>query len=156
MIGNLFLSYFSQDYRQREMENDPSEYRSWLLKTIETLWKNFKEKFLTLWREHDETSETSFLGADLNTESAETYRQQYMKKLFAESIGFAACKMMRRIVGLAKVADIADIADLTERAKAEENVLRMASHMVVQRYDFKTIHQLTDLAKEVSPLAGLE
>jgi len=77
-----------------------------------------------------------------------------MKKLLADSIGFAACKMMRRIVGLAKVADIADIPDLKERAKAEECALRMGSYMVVHRSEFVCINQLTDLAKVTSPRSG--
>lgn len=156
MIGNLFLSYFSQDYRQREMANNPATYRAWLLNTIEELWVKFEEKFLTLWREHDTKQDQPFLGKDLNEESAECYRKKVMKKLLADSIGFAACKMMRRIVGLAKVADIADIPDLKERAKAEEYVLRMGSYMVVHRHEFSDIFQLTDLAKNTSPLAGAE
>jgi len=156
MIGNLFLSYFSHDYRQREMGNDPTEYRAWLLENIEAIWQQFESKFLDLWREHDAQTDAPFLGADLNGESAEAYRQLFMQKLFAETIGFAACKMMRRIVGLAKVADIADIPDLKERAKAEENVLKMGSYMVVNRREFKTIQALTDLAKSTSPLSGTE
>jgi len=64
--------------------------------------------------------------------------------------------MMRRIVGLAKVADIADIPDLKARAKAEEQVLRMGSYMVVHRHEFTSIQALTDLAKSTSPLNGVE
>ena len=154
MIGNLLLSYFSHDYRQRAMGNNPAEYRGWLLDTIEALWVQFEDKFLTLWREHDTNNKAPFLGKDLNEESAETYRKQFMKKLLADSIGFAACKMMRRIVGLAKVADIADIPDLKERAKAEECALRMGSYMVVHRSEFVCINQLTDLAKVTSPRSG--
>ncbi len=154
MVGNLLLSYFSQEYRQREMGNDPAEYRTWILETIETIWQKFEEKFLKLWQEHEEKSELPFMGADLNAESAVAYRKKFMEKLLSDTIGFSACKMMRRIVGLAKVADIADISDLKERAKAEEFVLRMGSNMVVNRDSFKNIQDLTALAKEMSPVGG--
>lgn len=156
MIGNLLLSYFSHDYRQREMGNDPAIYRRWLLNVIEELWLKFEDKFLQFWRLHDAETDLPFLGKDLNEESAEFYRQKVIKKLLADSIGFAACKMMRRIVGLAKVADIAEIPDLKERAKAEECVLRMGSYMVVHRGEFNKISQLTDLAKVTSPIGGSE
>jgi len=156
MIGNLLLSYFSQDYRQHAMGNDPADYREWLLQTTENIWQGFEEKFLALWREHDKTSVSPFLGADLDGESAEEFRKQFLQKLFVDTVGFAACKMMRRIVGLAKVADIADIPDLKARAKAEEQVLRMGSYMVVHRHEFTSIQALTDLAKSTSPLNGVE
>ena len=156
MIGNLLLSYFSQDYRQHAMGNDPADYREWLLQTTENIWQGFEEKFLALWREHDKASVSPFLGADLDGESAEEFRKQFLQKLFVDTVGFAACKMMRRIVGLAKVADIADIPDLKARAKAEEQVLRMGSYMVVHRHEFTSIQALTDLAKSTSPLNGVE
>ena len=154
MIGNLLLSYFSHDYRQRAMKNDPADYREWLLQTAENIWQGFEEKFLALWREHDATSDNPFLGADLDGESAEEFRKKFLQKILRDTIGFAACKMMRRIVGLAKVADIADIPNLKARAKAEEHVLRMGSYMVVHRHKFTSIQALTDLAKSTSPLNG--
>lgn len=154
MIGNLFLSYFSHDYRQRQMGRDPVEYRRWLLECAEQTWTGFEKKFLELWRAHDEKAENPFMGADLDGASAEMFRQQFMKQVFSDTIGFAACKMMRRIVGLAKVADIADIEDLQERAKAEENALRMGSEMVVRRKEFSSFSDLFDLAVSISPLSG--
>ncbi|MFT6559310.1 S-methyl-5-thioribose kinase [Sneathiella sp.] len=154
MIGNLFLAYFSHDYRQRKMGNDPFEYRQWLLQCAEQVWNGFEEKFLALWRAHDENQGASFFGKDLNDDCAEAFRQKFMKRLFADMIGFAACKMMRRIVGLAKVADIADIEDPVERAKAEENALRMGAEMVVRRNEFASFEELALLAIEISPLSG--
>jgi len=154
MIGNLFLAYFSHDYRQRKMGNDPEKYRSWLLQCAKDVWCGFEEKFLDLWLSHDEAQGTSFIGRDLDGKSAETFRKAYMKRVFEDMIGFAACKMMRRIVGLAKVADIADIEDAAERARAEENALRMGSVMVLQRSNYSNFDELMDLAKSISPLGG--
>lgn len=152
MLGNLYLAYFSQNYRQRAAGKAPDEYCQWLLHCAEQVWQQFEEKFLTLWREHDAQTATPLMGADLDGESAAAFRQAFMQKVFADSIGFAACKMMRRIVGLAKVADIAEIPDLKARAQAEQWALQMGSHMVVHRHTFTHIEQLSELAKSIMPL----
>lgn len=154
MLGNLLLSYFSQDYWQRAKANDPDEYRQWLLVCLGEIWTGFEKKFIALWEDHDSKTKAPFLGADLDGETAAIFRQQFMQRLLSDSIGFAACKMMRRIVGLAKVADIADIPDLQERAQVEENALRMGAKMVVQRKQIKSIQELVTLAQSISPLGG--
>ena len=60
--------------------------------------------------------------------------------------------MMRRIFGLAKVADIAEIEDLKERAKIERMTLKLAEYMVVERNSIDSIESVVDVAKELSPL----
>jgi len=75
-----------------------------------------------------------------------------LQNLFQDSLGFAACKMMRRILGLAKVADIADIEDNKERAKIERMTLQMGKKLVTERTQFHTIQEIIELAKELSPL----
>ena len=60
--------------------------------------------------------------------------------------------MMRRILGLAKVADIADIEDNKERAKIERLTLQMGKKLVTERTQFHTIQEIIELAKDLSPL----
>jgi 5-methylthioribose kinase len=79
-------------------------------------------------------------------------RRKFLNHIFTDMVGFAACKMMRRIYGLAKVADIAEIPDLPARLAVERNVLRMGKIMVTQREQFHDIEELTALANEISPL----
>lgn len=153
-IGNLYLAYFSHDYRQRAMGADPAPYRRWLLETAERIWDGFAAKFEANWTGGELMDAGAPWRFPDNAEAFAAFRAVFMRRIFAETIGFAACKMMRRIVGLAKVADIADIPDLKERAKAEENVLRMASRMVVERGAFAGPRDLSELAMECSPLAG--
>ncbi len=156
LIGNLYLAYFAHDWRQRDMGNDPDPYRLWLLGTAEDLWNGFERKFLSLWRTRDaESGGQSFVGRDLDGgKSAEAFRAGFMAKLLADSIGFAACKMMRRIVGLAKVADIAGIPDLKARAAIEEQALEMGRRMVTGRRGFGSIEAVNALAREISPLSA--
>ena len=60
--------------------------------------------------------------------------------------------MMRRILGLAKVADIADITDLKERARIENITLQVGKKMVTERKKFQSISEVIDLAQEFSTL----
>ncbi len=154
LIGNLYLAYFAQDWRQRATGNDPDAYRVWLLDTAEAIWTGFEDKFLALWREHDAAAGgVSFIGRDLDGGAgAEAFRRRFIGKLLADSIGFAACKMMRRIVGIAKVADIAGIQDLTARAAIEQQALEMGRRLVVGRAGFGSIAAVSGLAQEIAPL----
>jgi len=60
--------------------------------------------------------------------------------------------MMRRIFGLAKVADIADIPDLKKRAEVERMTLKLAKHMVIDKDQIESIESLIETAKKISPL----
>ncbi|AHG93256.1 Methylthioribose kinase (plasmid) [Gemmatirosa kalamazoonensis] len=137
-IANLFLAYVAQEHRQRDAGRDPAPYREWLLQSAVETWEGFERKFLALWREH-EADGTGFIGRDLDGESAEVFRAAFMRHVFADTLGFAACKMMRRIVGLAKVADIAGITDVAARTLAEVRALRIAEHLILSRHAFGSI-----------------
>jgi 5-methylthioribose kinase len=152
LIGNLFMAYFSHSYRQVMLGNEPYVYRRWLLDVVEEIWTGFAEKFDHLWKHQMAKSDSLQWQHDKSGEGAASLRQKFIHRIFIDTIGFAACKMMRRILGLAKVADIADIEDLKERAKIEIMTLAMARKMVIERESFSDIQQLIDLAKEISPL----
>jgi len=79
-------------------------------------------------------------------------RDVFLLDLFQDTLGFAACKMMRRILGLAKVADIADIRDLKERARIENMTLQMGKKLVTERKKINSIEEVIDLAKSFSEL----
>jgi 5-methylthioribose kinase len=157
LIGNLYLAFFAQGARQPVSESKSDSFRMWLLNTAETAWSEFERKFLKLWRSHDEAARgSSFVGRDLDRgASAEAFRQRFMKKLLADSIGFAACKMMRRIVGIAKVADIVEIPDPKARAHVEQQALEMARRTIVARSELGTIKAVSNLAREVAPLSPI-
>ena len=152
IIGNLLMSYFSHEYRQPLLGKEPYQYRKWLLETIESLWSEFVNKFEHLWINHQNSSGDLYWDYDLGVEHFKNQREKYILDLLQDSIGFAACKMMRRILGLAKVADIADITDLKERARIENITLQVGKKMVTERKKFRSISEVIDLAQEFSTL----
>jgi 5-methylthioribose kinase len=152
VIGNLFMSYFSHEVRQPLLGREPFEYRNWLLNTIRDTWNLFAKKFEQLWVEHQARSDSLYWKYTQGETHFARQRQVFLKRIFADSLGMGACKMMRRIFGLAKVADIADIPDLEQRAKVERMTLKLAKHMVIDREQIESIEFLIETAKKISPL----
>jgi 5-methylthioribose kinase len=151
-IGNLFMSYFSHEYRQKLLSNEPLAYRTWILDTIASTWNQFAEKFDTLWAKHQHEKDPLYFDYPDGESQARQQRERFLQRIFSDTLGFAACKMMRRIFGLAKVADIADIEDLEERARIERMTLQLGKILVTQRDQFRSIEEVIERAKSLSPL----
>ena len=72
-----------------------------------------------------------------------------MARLFQDTVGFAAAKIIRRILGLAHNIDFELIEDERLRAICEARSLRLARAMLVNTPSFPTIAAVTDGAREV-------
>jgi 5-methylthioribose kinase len=136
LLANLFLSYASHE----GLTEDPDErrsYRRWLLQTAEDVWNGFLERFYRLWDEHVKDAMWSAPG----------YREGYALRLLQDSAGFAGCKMMRRVIGLAPVADLETIEPLEVRAAAERQALRIGVQLVLRRGQMRRIEDITALVR---------
>jgi 5-methylthioribose kinase len=149
VLANLLLAYFSRDWHGRIDGARPEKYQAWLLDQIRDVWSSFTEKFLTLWREHEGRSKTSFMGGDLDTGPATAFKTRFMQRLLSDTLGFAGCKMIRRIVGLAKVAEITRITDPIARAAIEVRCLFCAEKLLTERESLTSIEQVLQLAHEL-------
>jgi 5-methylthioribose kinase len=149
LIANLLLAYFSRDYHGRKDGADPHAYQEWLLEQVVQIWTGFSAAFLALWRDHENRSGRRFIGGPASGVEVEAYRAHFMRKLLADTLGFAGCKMIRRIVGMAKVAEITRIADAGLRAQIEVRCLRCAETLLVQRASLTDIEQVTMLARDM-------
>ncbi len=151
VIGNLYMSYFSHAYESAISGEQSVAYRQWLLETIQAIWHSFASKFKTQWLAHEAQKQDGywrFAGAE---QALSQYIDGFINELFADTIGFAACKMMRRVLGLAKVADFADIPDLEQRAAIETNIIEHATQMIVNRHNYDSIEQLNLQATRILP-----
>ena len=70
-----------------------------------------------------------------------------MKRLFEDTVGFAAAKIIRRILGLAHNIDFEWIEDPRGRAVCEARSLRLARGMMVDAARFPTIGSVTMAAR---------
>jgi 5-methylthioribose kinase len=148
MIGNFLLNYFAQEGH----ENRPGardDYRDWVLRTTVRIWLAFEGKFLDLWQSHptgDAFPPRLFSDAASKVQlSAE--RSRYMRNLFIDTLGFAAAKMIRRILGLAHNIDFEWIEDRTVRATCEARALKFARRMMIDAAGFDSIEAVIDGAR---------
>jgi len=151
VLGNLLLSYFSQDGHAAE-GSSRAAYQDWILETLESVWNGFAARFLALWRGPAAKGDAypQELFAEGSAAAAlETERQAMMARLYVDSIGFAAAKMIRRILGLAHVIDLEKIADPERRALCETRALRLARELMVNRRRFDSIAAVADAAQTV-------
>jgi len=127
-LGNLILNFASQ-LQHKQDEKERAAYRDFLLDTFKRTWETFDSQFRALWKKHVRTP----------LESSSVYLEDYMQRLLSDSIGYAGCKMTRRIVGLAQVEDIRSIEDPQVRAVAQISVLDTAREFIMRREEFRSI-----------------
>ena len=132
LLANFFLAWYGQGARAPGGA-DATHTQDWLLRTAAQCWDGFAQQFMQLWQAHEHGG-AGFIGRDLDGASAQAYRDAFMRQVFQDSLGFAGCEMVRRVLGLAKVADIADVADPVARASAETGALRLAERLLLQRH----------------------
>ena len=150
VLANLLLGYFAQEGHARP--GDPrSSYEEWLLHAVEGAWTGFAGKFLALWRaEAAGDAYPSDLFADPQSRAAlEQERGLVMQRLYADSLGFAAAKMIRRILGLAHVIELERIGDPDRRALCELRALRLARDLMVHSDRYPAIADVTKAARLV-------
>lgn len=149
VIANLLMAYLASPGHERSA-GERSTFEAWVLQTVEQVWTEFERKFLELWRSEargDAYPSTLFEGSE-GAQRLEAERQAYMARLFADTVGFAAAKTIRRILGLAHNIDFELIADEKVRAICEARSLRLARDMLVNAASYTTIGSVTAAARE--------
>lgn len=137
-IANLFMAYFSQSER---------DYGDWILQQVRAVWDNFSRKFSTLWMDR--------AGGELYNNRLyadapglkEMALQARLSDIFEDALGFAGCKIIRRIFGLAHVEDFESIENPDTRAACERKAVAFARRLVLERGQFKTIESVIKAAQ---------
>ena len=134
IIANFLLSYTSHFFHSSD-----DSYQKWLLVEAMNIWKKFEARFLKLW----DSQSGSALIADgfLSDNEQQEYKKKFMLNILHDSIGFCACSLARRTLGIAGVADIRDIEDVDIRSKLEILNIEL-SRLLLSRHDkINTIEQ---------------
>lgn len=143
VIANLLLNFAGQTHWSAD-EASRRERRAYLLGTAQDVWTRFERKFRACW------------DADCVDRLARTsgYQDDYMRRLLQDTFGYAGCKMVRRIVGLAHVADIDQIPDAQLRHRAQRLALAIGTALIVRHRGATSIGELADIAD--SAVASIE
>ena len=134
VIGNLLLSYTSHEVRTKD-EQPRIVFRKYLTDTIVALWNVFEREFHRIvWATVDPISYPS------------AYQKQYMQDVLQDAVGFAGVKMIRRIIGLAGVADIRGIENVAARTTAASLALNIGTALIMERRRVKSINAVIEIA----------
>ncbi len=151
-IANLLIAYFAQPGYATASEPRTGN-AEWLLAQIPVFWNHFRARFLELWRtEPSGDAFRSDMFADERSRQALFVEQERtMDAIYADTIGFAAAKMIRRILGFAHVVDFEEIEDRKRRAACERATLELARTMLTQPGRFLTVDALLAAARAQCP-----
>jgi 5-methylthioribose kinase len=150
LIANLLLAYFAHTSAV-DGGAAPSAYAGWLLQQMETVWTGFERRFLELWRSRADSElfrPEHFAGG--HAAALEAHRAAFMRQLWWSTLGFAGCKMIRRIVGLAHVEDFESIEDLQQRAQGERRALRFGRCLILNTTAFADIASVSEAVRRIA------
>ncbi len=156
-FGNLLLSWYAQPAHANAVD-DRVAYREWILEQATAFWHAFRARFLSLWAEHAEGDAlpTAMFSRPEDAAALSCARSAVLDSLFADMLGFGACKMIRRILGFAHVIDFESIQDPNRRAACEGAALAMARLLLTDPRQFRSIEDViaaVPLAERSRPIS---
>jgi 5-methylthioribose kinase len=149
VLENLVLNYLSH-YAHTPNVQERTDYQSYLLDTLRSVWKEFARKFETLWTENNkgELPPAKYWDFPEGQKAFSEFRRRYILNLLHDTAGHGGCKMLRRMMGIVSVWDITSIEDLQKRAVAERLAIKIGSRWVLERNRINTIEDITDIVRE--------
>ncbi|WP_027671886.1 S-methyl-5-thioribose kinase [Rheinheimera baltica] len=136
LLGNLLLNYLGHFGLTADADSR-QQHQAYLLEQIQTLWQEFTINFQQLMS--NECREPSLQNS--------LYQQRFMQQVFADTLGYAGCELIRRTVGLAHVADLEQISDSTLRGQSERKALKLGRELILQRASLANIEQVIALVR---------
>jgi 5-methylthioribose kinase len=150
VLANLLMAYLASAGHERA-PGERRAFEAWVLETVEAVWSGFAGKFLELWRAKaaGDAYPARLFAGEQGAARLEVERQAYMGRLFGDTVGFAAAKIIRRIFGLAHNIDFELIEDPRSRAVCEARAVRLARAMMVETGSFSGIADVTAAAQNL-------
>jgi 5-methylthioribose kinase len=144
-FGNLLLNWYSQPGHATP-NDDRVAYQEWILQQAKNFWETFRRCFLALWTADakGDAFPAAMFSAPEDRATLQSARSEFVDSLFADMLGFGACKMIRRILGFAHVADFECIQDPTLRSDCEASALAMAHVLLTHPEQFRSVDDVID------------
>ncbi|KAG2453953.1 hypothetical protein HYH02_002156 [Chlamydomonas schloesseri] len=135
ILANLLLCYFSLDGHEAAAgAGSRQAQREWLLATIRDTWTGFVAAFTALWNEHGGAGDLypAALAGPAGGPVLAALQADFFGQLWAETAQFMGAFVIRRLVGIAHVADMDSIEDADARAACERRALRFGRRLLVE------------------------
>lgn len=140
ILANLWMAHWAQPGQRPHAAGDP-----WLLDQAEQLWESFADRFAAHWRAGGQGALHALARDDAALREAAIAGR--LDAIWRDSVGFAGVEIIRRILGLAHVADFESIADECVRAACERRALEVARRLLVERDAFPDVAAVTRAAR---------
>lgn len=147
-LANLLMNFFSQPGHATDTD-DRHGQQAWLLEQVPIFWDSFATTFRGLvdgGRKGD-----AFPAAMFATEAdRRAMSNRLVERYFADMVGFAGAKTIRRVFGFAHNADFELIADRGLRARLEGQAVALARELLVRPSQFRTPADIVTAAKTIA------
>lgn len=137
VFANLLLNFAAQEGRGED-EASRQDFRSYLTGTIRDVWETFEREFRELWNRHSTDRIARTPG----------YQDWYMREVLRDTFGFTGSKMVRRVHGLAQVADINQIQDEAAKERAQRLALVIGTSLIKLNRQASSIGEMIEIAEK--------
>ncbi|CAN5128906.1 S-methyl-5-thioribose kinase [soil metagenome] len=147
LLANLWMAWLAEAGQRPAAPADP-----WLLEQAEAVWTGFAGRFADHWRGLAPDADHGALHALAKADTAlrEAAIAERLAAIWHDALGFAGCEIIRRILGLAHVADFESIADEGARADCERRALLLGRSLLVDRHAYSDITAVSMRLERVS------
>lgn len=136
-LANLWMAWLAEAGQRPQVTGD-----DWLLDQAEATWTGFAARFGVHLR--GETGEGAlFAIARDDAALRDGALAQRLAAIWDDALGFAGCEMIRRILGLAHIADFESIGAIPARAACERRALLLGRALLVERGSFPDVAAVT-------------
>ena len=118
-IGNLLINYCGVPGLLPPRE--AADAREQRLSDVHTLWTTFASGFLALAAEKTRDEALAYPG----------YAEAFLRKVWADTIGYCGTELIRRTVGMSHVADMKLIADPAMRTDCIRNAINLGRTLIL-------------------------
>ncbi|MCX5478886.1 S-methyl-5-thioribose kinase [Kaistia geumhonensis] len=148
-IANLAMNAIAQAGHAAEGDDRRAEAH-WVLEQIPVFWNTWRARFLALWEEggRGDAYPSGMFAKAGDTAPFAAAREAYVDRIFADAIGYAGVKTIRRILGFAHNADFELIADPLRRAPLEARALHLARRFLMEPQSFRRAEDVVAAVRE--------
>lgn len=134
-VGAMFANVLAARCRAAVLGR-PDTFTGWLDSASPAMWESFTTDMRAQW------------DGRLDPTWTDGFLDQWLARIEIDAIGFAGCKAIRRVIGLAKVSDIEDL-EPDEHVLAATMMLRTAARWIRERTQLATIASANDVFFDV-------
>jgi 5-methylthioribose kinase len=146
LLANLLMACCAQSGHET-IAGERAQHAAYLLEQASTVWSAFSAAFAVYSRARSIASG----GGDLlhprlsqdTPDLQERALEQRLSMVWDQTLGFAGCEIIRRILGLSHIEDFESIAEPARRAVCERRALALARSLLVERATHRSMQDVS-------------